>query len=218
MILKVKNEIENLKLVVAVAHNVKIEPSSLEFSSLLNGLISERKMDINPEIKTAIRNLLRQGGFKPSGRNKPANEYLWNAAREDNFPLISNVVDVANYISLLTALPVSLLDLDVLGNNTVIRYGKKNENYVFNFSGQTIDLEGLICICREENNSITTPLGNPVKDSMEAKISKETKSIAGFIYSPLNLFPSEILFDYGEEFMKLLIKFCHAHDVEDCLC
>src|SRR3712207_7695492 len=48
----------------------------------------------------ALPILLRNGGFRPSGRNKPASEYLAQAAREGRFPRINNLVDVNNLVSL----------------------------------------------------------------------------------------------------------------------
>ena len=100
-----------------------------------------------PTVKTGIRKMLKRGGFSPSGRNKPASEYLAQTAREGRFPAINNLVDINNLVSLEHGLPISMLDLDVAGEAIEIRYGRAGEKYVFNSMGQEIDLEGLICIC-----------------------------------------------------------------------
>lgn len=51
-------------------------------------------------IKGAVRDLLRHAGFKPSGRSKPASEYLAAAFAEQRFPRINAVVDACNAVSL----------------------------------------------------------------------------------------------------------------------
>ncbi len=36
------------------------------------------------DVRSAVRDLIRHGGFKPTGRSKPASEYLLKAARESS--------------------------------------------------------------------------------------------------------------------------------------
>src|SRR5215212_8369808 len=66
------------------------------------------------EVRAAVRDLLRRGGFKPAGRGKPASEYLAAAFAEDRFPRINALVDTCNVVSLHTGLPISLVDVDRL--------------------------------------------------------------------------------------------------------
>src|SRR5262245_6392507 len=51
-------------------------------------------------VREAVRVLLRQGGFKPTGRSKPASEYLLKAAREGTLSSINLAVDACNVVSL----------------------------------------------------------------------------------------------------------------------
>src|SRR5687768_3414323 len=51
-------------------------------------------------IREAVRTLLRQGGFKPTGRSKPAAEYLIKAVRDNLLATINLAVDVCNVVSL----------------------------------------------------------------------------------------------------------------------
>ena len=86
-------------------------------------------------VKTAVRDLLRVGGYKPAGRGKPASEYLAQAAERGEFPRISHIVDALNLVSLESRLPISLLDADRVMDGTdalVIRFGRPGESYVFN--------------------------------------------------------------------------------------
>ena len=48
------------------------------------------------EIRRAVRDLLRHGGFKPTGRSKPASEYLVKAAAQDTLSPINVAVDACN--------------------------------------------------------------------------------------------------------------------------
>ncbi|MFO7907606.1 MAG: hypothetical protein R6U98_33470 [Pirellulaceae bacterium] len=84
--------------------------------------------------RLAVRRLLRHGGFKASGRNKPAQEYPWRVAAgpDGNMPAILNAVDLLNVVSLQSGLPISLLALDRLRPPLLIRYGHRDESYVFN--------------------------------------------------------------------------------------
>src|SRR5438067_5075988 len=63
-------------------------------------------------VREAVRALLRQAGFKPTGRSKPASEYLIKAVRERLLSPINPAVDVCNVVSLHSGLPISVIDLD----------------------------------------------------------------------------------------------------------
>src|SRR5690606_14984603 len=49
--------------------------------------------------RLAARDMLRHGRYKPTGRGKPASEYLLRALAEGDFPRIHAVVDVNNLVS-----------------------------------------------------------------------------------------------------------------------
>src|SRR5688500_15733629 len=61
-------------------------------------------------VKTAVRDLLRYGGFKPAGRSKPASEYLVGAHAEGRWPAINALVDTCNIVSFHSGLPISIVD------------------------------------------------------------------------------------------------------------
>src|SRR5271169_5922471 len=44
---------------------------------------------VPPGRKAAVRNMLRFGSYKPSGRSKPASEYLLGAALSSSFPMVN---------------------------------------------------------------------------------------------------------------------------------
>jgi DNA/RNA-binding domain of Phe-tRNA-synthetase-like protein len=193
-----------LRLGVVVIRGVSVAPSTGHLRSELDSLISLRATEDfpPPPIKDAVRQMLRQGGFKPSGRSKPASEYLAQAAREKRFPVINDLVDLNNWFSLRTGWPVSLLDLRAVRGHAIARLGASDEKYVFNSAGHEIDLGGLICICRA-NEGEGVPLGNPVKDSMEGKIKDDSRDVAYFVYAPEASVSEEYLRSELQAFVKL---------------
>ena len=138
---------------------------------------------LSGERKAAVRGMLRFGKYKPAGRSKPSSEYLLSAALQGDFPLVSGPVDVNNAVSLAWGYPASLFDLGLSGPGLLLRRGTAGESYVFNSSGQSIDLEDLLCVCRSEGG-IWVPCGNPVKDAMATKIRESTRSLAAVVYAP----------------------------------
>jgi DNA/RNA-binding domain of Phe-tRNA-synthetase-like protein len=115
-------------------------------------------------LKKAIRDLLRHGGFKPAGRNKPCSEYIRAAAGKGYFPAINPAVDACNLACLHGGVPVSLVDPDLLQGSPRVGIAGPNTSYVFNASGQEIRLDGLLCLFDDEG-----PCANAVKDSQRIK-------------------------------------------------
>jgi DNA/RNA-binding domain of Phe-tRNA-synthetase-like protein len=190
---------------VVIAHPIQVAPADPELSRRLDELLARRSQEAfpPPPLKEAVREMLRRGGFRPAGRNKPASEYLAQAAREGRFPRINNLVDALNLLSLESGLPISLLDLEALGDQVEIRYGQAGEKYVFNAAGQEIDLKGLICVCRMEGDA-SKPLGTPIKDSMAGKIKDHTRGVMGILYGSTQAADESTMAGYLAEFAQLL--------------
>lgn len=193
---------------MVVAEGCTVSESPALLSEALASLVNQRSGEDFPPaaIKDAVRDMIRSGGYKPAGRQKPASEYLAQAAREGRFPSINGPVDCNNILSLETGLPISLLDADVVGVDPLIRICGAGDSYVFNASGHEMDLAGLLCACRADGS----PLGNPVKDSMAGKIRDNTKRLAGFIYAPRILYTPASLATLGARFASLLGEYCGA--------
>jgi DNA/RNA-binding domain of Phe-tRNA-synthetase-like protein len=132
---------------------------------------------------SAVRAMLRHGRYRPSGRGKPASEYLARLP-SDRFPRIYPVVDVINLTSLEAQLPVSLIDLGRLGASAFhLRRGREGEGYVFNAGGQTIDVQDLLTVCTVPDDE---PVANPVKDSMRAKVGPDSGDVLAVVYCPVD--------------------------------
>ncbi len=128
-------------------------------------------------VREAVRALLRHGGFKPTGRSKPASEYLLKAVRERLLAPINLAVDVCNVVSYHSGLPVSVVDLDRAREPLRVSVATAGASYVFNASGQTIDLGGLLCLFDAEG-----PCANAVKDAQRTKTSPETRRTLSLIW------------------------------------
>ena len=138
---------------------------------------------VSPERKAALRSLLRYGSYKPAGRAKPSSEYLLQALLEEDFPQVNYFVDSINIVSLVSAYPISIIDLDKAGEAFLVRRGFEGERYVFNQGGQSIDLKDLLCVCRKSAED-WLPTANPVRDSMATKLCPGASRALAFIYAP----------------------------------
>ena len=134
------------------------------------------------EIRSQVRQLLRSGGFKPTGRSKPASEYLLKAAEEGILAPINLAVDVGNAVSLHSGLPISVVDLDHATPPLRLAVVREKVSYVFNLSGQELDLQGLLCLWDAEG-----PCASPVKDSQRTKTQGSTRRILCLIWGSKSL-------------------------------
>jgi DNA/RNA-binding domain of Phe-tRNA-synthetase-like protein len=150
--------------------------------------------------RRAVRDMLRHGRYKPTGRQKPASEYLLGAAREGRFPRISNLVDINNLVSLESLLPISVVDVARAGTRRFLaRRGRAGEEYVFNSAGQSIALEDLLLVAALPGD---VPCANPVKDSMATKVVDATSEVLAVLYAPAAL--NAALTGAAERFAALL--------------
>ncbi len=180
------------------------------FDDSLADLISERADGVTGElenVRAESRNMLRNGTYKPTGRGKPASEYLLRAASQpDSFPRVNWPVDICNFISLKYILPISIWDLDAAkADGFVFRLGLPDEEYVFNTAGQEIGLCDLVvgCAVRAADDENGIPIVNPIKDSMATKTSPSTTDVVASIYAPASLDQS-VLRNACDEFAEWL--------------
>ena len=186
----------------------KTVSAPVHLSELLERVRAAGEAFLAPGRKAAVRNMLRFGSYKPAGRSKPSSEYLLSAALEGDFPLVNGPVDVNNAVSLEWGYPASIFDLELSGADLLLRRGMPGESYIFNPSGQSIELKDLLCVCRAEG-TVWLPCGNPVKDAMATKTRESTRSVVAVIYAPI----SESLTDLeaaAERFASLLREDCHS--------
>jgi DNA/RNA-binding domain of Phe-tRNA-synthetase-like protein len=133
-------------------------------------------------VRAAVRKLLRHGGYKPSGRGKPASEYLLGVAQEEGLGSINLVVDACNAASLHSGLPISVIDLDRAMVPLSIAIPPERTRYVFNASAQEIDVTGLVCLCDAEG-----PCANAVKDAQRTKTGAATVRTLSIVWGSRDL-------------------------------
>ncbi|HEY0095206.1 MAG TPA: phenylalanine--tRNA ligase beta subunit-related protein [Archangium sp.] len=151
-------------------------------------------------VRGAVRDLLRHGGYKPTGRGKPASEYLVRAAGDGSLGSINAAVDMCNAVSLHSGLPISVVDLDRAKAPFRVGVAPEGATYVFNASGQSIDLAGLLCLFDAEG-----PCANAVKDSQRTKTQGDTRRTLTVLWGT-NALPgrSERAFTWYRELLERL--------------
>jgi DNA/RNA-binding domain of Phe-tRNA-synthetase-like protein len=162
--------------VCRLAQPLHASPASATISALAQ-IGATAPLAPSEQVKTAVRDLLRHGGFKPAGRSKPASEYLTAALAEGRFPTINALVDACNVVSLHSGLPISLVDLDRVDGALSIQIAPVGTSYVFNPSGQLIDAGGLVCLY-----DAFGPTGTPVKDAQRTKTHDDTRNAIAIVW------------------------------------
>lgn len=149
-------------------------PDSLQ---RLLGLEADAPLGRDEQVRVAVRDLLRHGGYKPTGRGKPASEYLVRAAEQGKLGSINLAVDACNAVSLASGLPISVVDADRAEAPFRIAVAEPGASYVFNPTGQSIDLSGLLCLFDGQG-----PCANAVKDCQRTKTDDETTATLSVVW------------------------------------
>jgi DNA/RNA-binding domain of Phe-tRNA-synthetase-like protein len=128
-------------------------------------------------VRAAVRDMLRHGGYRPTGRGKPASEYLVRAAEEGKLGSINAAVDACNAASLHSGLPISVVDLARVRPPFRVAEAPPGAGYVFNPSGQEIDLSGLLCLWDADG-----PCANAVRDAQRSKTEDSTVATLSVVW------------------------------------
>jgi DNA/RNA-binding domain of Phe-tRNA-synthetase-like protein len=152
-----------------------------ELTALLS-LDAPAPLRSDPTVREVVRQLLRHSGFKPTGRSKPASEYLLKAVGEGRLTSINVAVDVCNVVSLHSGLPISVVDLDRAREPFRVGVAPAGSSYVFNAAGQTIDLGDLLCLFDAHG-----PCANAVKDAQRTKTGPESRRTLSLIWGTIAL-------------------------------
>jgi DNA/RNA-binding domain of Phe-tRNA-synthetase-like protein len=92
-------------------------------------------------------------------------------------PRINNVVDVINYVSVESRLPIGLYDLAHVQGDIVFRAGRDGETYK-GIGKYDLNLEGLPVFC-----DAAGPHGSPTSDSERTMVTEATKQVIAIIIS-----------------------------------
>ena len=154
---------------VALSAPVGDLSSSPALTALLRPDAKTPMLPPDDAVRAHTRDLLRHGGFKPTGRAKPSSEYLVRAATEGTLASINLLVDVGNAVSLHSGIPISVVDLARARPPLRVEIAPSDATFVFNASGQTIDVAGLLGLADADG-----PCANAVKDAQRTKTDAST--------------------------------------------
>lgn len=205
MPLSIEKKIDDIFLGCVAVKNVQIQQSVDLLETNLASLLQKRKQPLSEEeehIRQSVRKMLRRGVYRPTGRSKPASEYLIRAAVNEKFPRINIAVDTINYLSLKYLVPISLWDTDLANSeNYLFRLGTETEKYIFNSADQEIKLHDLVSGF-SVRDGIEQAIVNPVKDSLATKTTPQSQNVAMVIYYPFA--DHEVLTKMLEEFRSIM--------------
>ena len=131
----------------------------------------------NEERRGLVRKMLRHGGYKPSGRGKPSSEYLARAwkALASTPPWTSGISPARR--AACPSTPWTWVARQAPALRTAC--AAEGRVYVFNASGQEIDLKGLLCLFDAEG-----PCANAVKDAQRTKAAEDSTDCLFIVWCP----------------------------------
>jgi len=120
-------------------------------------------------------------------------------------PRINNVVDVINFVSVESRLPIGLYDLAHVQDDIVFRAGRAGETYK-GIGKYELNLEGLPVFCDELG-----PHGSPTSDSERTMVTLATRQVIAIIIS---FGGGETLPRWGQQMAELLQKHASGQNIQ----
>jgi DNA/RNA-binding domain of Phe-tRNA-synthetase-like protein len=147
-----------------------------------------------PAVK-AVRTIFHRTGVDPT-RYRPSSEALLRrAVKGKGLYFINSAVDVVNYCSLKTLLPMGLFDADRIQPPVEFRPGREGETYQ-GVGRDVLNLAGFPLLADAGG-----PFGSAVSDSVRTRVVKETTRLLWVIFVPPGMTR-----DFGE-FAALMIRY-----------
>jgi len=120
-------------------------------------------------------------------------------------PRINNVVDVINYVSVESRLPVGLYDLAHVEGDIVFRAGRARESYK-GIGKYDLNLEGLPVFC-----DALGPHGSPTSDSERTMVTEATGQVLAIIIS---FSGADTLQRWGLQMTELLERYASGKNIQ----
>lgn len=163
--------------------SVEVTPINQSVWQMLQHIGAERAAHYTPDtIKdipqvTAFRQLYRKIGKDPS-RYRPSSEMLMRrVTRGLSLYNVNSIVDIMNFISIETALPLGLYDSDRISGDITFRIGKPGEGFQGIRKG-IVNVESLPVLA-----DATGAFGDPSSDSERTMIRTETTHMLLVMFS-----------------------------------
>ncbi len=153
--------------------------------------------------------LATRAGYKALGKDPAryrgsAEALLRRLIAGKGMPRINNVVDVINYVSVESRLPVGLYDLAHVQGDILFRAGRAGETYK-GIGKYDLNLEGLPVFC-----DALGPHGSPTSDSERTMVTEATKRVIAIIIS---FGGSEVLQRWGQQTTELLQRHASGKNI-----
>ena len=139
--------------------------------------LAEPKALLESAAILATRAAYKALGKDPARYRGSAEALLRRVIAGKGLPRINNVVDVINYVSVESRLPVGLYDLAHVEGDMVFRAGRAGETYK-GIGKYDLNLEGLPVFC-----DALGPHGSPTSDSERTMVTETTHKIIVIIIS-----------------------------------
>jgi DNA/RNA-binding domain of Phe-tRNA-synthetase-like protein len=143
----------------------------------------------------AVRTIFHKTGVDPT-RYRPSSEALLRrVVKGKGLYFINSAVDVVNYFSLKTLLPMGVFDADLVAPPVEFRAGRAGETYQ-GVGRDVLNLAGFPLLADAQG-----PFGSAVSDSVRTRVSDRTTGLLWATFVPQGQSP-----DF-EEFAAVMIRF-----------
>lgn len=181
---KLKEMVPGLELGVVRLDGITVSKSTdklwRDLQALADGLIksvsSMGQIAILPAVE-ATKRAYKSLGKDPSRYRGSAEALLRRILSGKGLYQINNVVDINNYISLISMCPVGSYDFSRIQGEIVFRAGGQGESYK-GIGKDTVSLEGIPVFCDGLG-----PFGSPTSDSERTMIQGNTTSVVTIVIS-----------------------------------
>lgn len=181
--------------------DVRIQETPLALRTMIESLAEEqakryREVPISQvPVAVSVRRIFHQTGVDPT-RYRPSSESLLRrVVKGKRLSFINSAVDVVNYFSLKTLLPMGIFDADRIKPPVEFRPGRPGEQYQ-GVGRDMLNLEGFPLLADADG-----PFGSAVSDSVRTRVTTGTTCLlwATFV-------PAGVETDFAE-FADVMIRF-----------
>lgn len=148
-----------------------------------------------------VRAMYHATGVDPTKRRPSSEALLRRVLRGQALHPVNTLVDLCNYLSLKSLLPIGLYNLDRIQGDAELRLGREAEPY------EAIGRESFSVGGRMVLADRLGPFGSPTSDSTRTMITLATRRAMAVFYSPLS-FPVDQLTAHLAEFAEGVRAYC----------
>jgi DNA/RNA-binding domain of Phe-tRNA-synthetase-like protein len=167
--------------------------------------LTEPKAVLESAAISATRAAYKALGKDPARYRGSAEALLRRVIAGKGLPRINNVVDVINYVSVESRLPVGLYDLAHVEGDIVFRAGRARESYK-GIGKYDLNLEGLPVFC-----DALGPHGSPTSDSERTMVTEATGQVLAIIIS---FSGADTLQRWGLQMTELLERYASGKNIQ----